>query len=86
MPQYNYVCRKCHHEFIKFELIADRDNPTKEACPSCNKVGAVDKCVTAVQLSYSGFKYMYSRAGEGWKEVQQKIAGGSGKSHTIRTK
>lgn len=86
MPYYDYVCEKCHHEFNKFELIDNRDNPVKEACPSCKKIGAIARGVTAVQLSYSGFKSMYSRAGDGWKEVQQKIKKGSGKGNTIRTK
>ncbi len=67
-------------------LIADRDKPTVGECPSCHKVGAVFRGVTAVQLSYSGFKDMYHRAGNGWKEMQQKIKRGSGRKNTIKTK
>ena len=67
-------------------LIADRDKPTIGECPSCHKVGAVFRGVTAVQLSYSGFKDMYHRAGNGWKEMQQKIKRGSGRKNTIKTK
>ena len=66
--------------------IADRDQPTINECPSCHKVGAVFRGVTAVQLSYSGFKDMYHRAGNGWKEMQQKIKRGSGRKNTIKTK
>jgi len=66
--------------------IADRDKPTINECPSCHKVGAVFRGVTAVQLSYSGFKDMYHRAGNGWKEMQQKIKKGSGRKNSIRTK
>ena len=66
--------------------IADRDKPTIDECPSCHKVGAVFRGVTAVQLSYSGFKDMYHRAGNGWKEMQQKIKKGSGRKNSIRTK
>ena len=66
--------------------MADRDKPTIDACPSCHKVGAVFRGVTAVQLSYSGFKSTLSRAGDGWKEVQQKIKSGSGRGNSIRTK
>ena len=67
-------------------LIADRDKPTIGECPSCHKVGAVFRGVTAVQLSYSGFKDMYNRAGNGWKEMQQKIKRGSSRKNSIRTK
>ena len=86
MPNYDYHCKECHHEFTQMTLIADRDKPTINGCPSCHKVGAVFRGVTAVQLSYSGFKDMYNRAGNGWKEMQQKLNKGSGRNNSIRTK
>ena len=86
MPNYDYRCKECHHEFTQMTLIADRDKPTIGECPSCHKVGAVFRGVTAVQLSYSGFKDMYNRAGNGWKEMQQKIKRGSSRKNSIRTK
>ena len=86
MPNYDYHCKECHHEFTQMTLIADRDKPTINECPSCHKVGAVFRGVTAVQLSYSGFKDMYNRAGNGWKEMQQKLNKGSGRNNSIRTK
>jgi hypothetical protein len=66
--------------------MADRDKPTIDECPSCHKVGAVLRGITAVQLNYSGTKDMYNRAGNGWKEMQQKIKSGSGRRNSIRTK
>lgn len=86
MPNYDYHCKECGHEFSEMVSIDNRDRPTINECPLCHKVGAVFRGITAVQLSYSGFKSMYNRAGNGWKEVQQKIAKASGKGHTIRTK
>lgn len=37
MPNYAYVCEKCNHKFEATLLIKDRENPTKEPCPSCKK-------------------------------------------------
>jgi putative FmdB family regulatory protein len=86
MPNYDYHCKECGHEFTEMVCIDDRDRPTLDECPSCHKVGAVLRGITAVQLSYSGFKDMYHRAGNGWKEMQQKIKSGSGRKNSIRTK
>lgn len=86
MPNYDYHCKECGHEFTRMTTIADRDKPNIDECPLCHKVGAVLRGITAVQLSYSGFKSMYSRGGDGWKEVQQKIKSGSGRGNSIRTK
>jgi len=86
MPNYDYHCKECHHEFTQMVPIDDRDKPTIGECPSCHKTGAVFRGVTAVQLSYSGFKDMYNRAGNGWKEIQQKIKKGSGRKNSIKTK
>lgn len=86
MPNYEYHCKECGDEFTELLLIENRDVPTLNQCPSCHKVGAVFRGVTAVQLSYSGVKDMYNRAGNGWKEMQQKIKRGSGRKNSIRTK
>lgn len=86
MPNYDYHCKECGHQFTEMVPIADRDKPTFDECPSCHKIGAVFRGVTAVQLNYSGFKDMYNRAGNGWKEVQQRIKKGSARKNSIRTK
>lgn len=86
MPNYDYHCKECGHQFTEMVPIADRDKPTIDECPSCHKIGAVFRGVTAVQLNYSGFKDMYNRAGNGWKEVQQRINKGSARKNSIRTK
>ena len=86
MPNYDYHCKECGHEFTQMVPIADRDKPLNEECPSCHKVGGVLRGITAVQLNYSGVKDMYSRAGNGWKEMQQRIKRGSGRKNSIRTK
>ena len=86
MPNYEYSCQKCGHEFLENCLIDDRDKPTTQECPSCHKTGSIKRGVTAVQLSYAGAKDMYARAGNGWKEMQQRIKRGSGRKNSIRTK
>lgn len=86
MPNYDYHCKECAHEFTKLMPMDDRNKPLTEECPSCHKVATVVRGVTAVQLNYSGYKDMYNRAGDGWKEIQQKIKRGSGRKNSIKTK
>lgn len=62
----------------------DKRDEARE-CPKCGK----QKCkrgVSAVKLSYTGFKSMYSRTSSGWNDVLKKIKKGSGKGNSIRTK
>lgn len=83
MPNYDFTCQSCKHEFTANVPIAKRDDPVQ--CPECGK----DKCnraVTAVQVSYSGFKDMYTRSSSGWTDVLKRIKKGSGRGNTIRTK
>ena len=68
MPNYEYSCQKCGHEFLENCLIDDRDKPITQECPSCHKTGSIKRGVTAVQLSYAGAKDMYARAGNGCSE------------------
>jgi putative FmdB family regulatory protein len=37
MPLYDYTCGSCNHKFEEFQKVADRNKPTKKACPSCGK-------------------------------------------------
>ena len=45
MPFYEYECSKCSHEFETFKTIAEYDAPLKEECPSCYKIGYIDRIV-----------------------------------------
>ena len=82
MPNYDFHCPDCGHDFEELVPLDEREKPRK--CPSCGK----KKCtrgVSAVKLSYSGFKDPIKRAGSGWNDVLKKVKKGSGRSNTIRT-
>lgn len=83
MPNYDFNCESCGHEFTENVPIANRDDP--RACPSCGKKN-VKRGVSAVKVSYSGFKENVTRAGSGWNDVLNKVKKGSGRSNTIRTR
>lgn len=52
MPEYEYFCNKedggCGSVFSEVLSIGNRNVPTTEPCPACEKVGTVRKGVTAV--------------------------------------
>lgn len=35
MPNYEYECRKCGHQWEDIQTIAERDTPTTLPCPQC---------------------------------------------------
>jgi len=45
MPNYDYRCTKCEHEFEKQLLIVDRQKPLNEPCPACGKKKSVVKII-----------------------------------------
>jgi len=83
MPNYDFICQSCGHEFEQIVPFEDRDSPLK--CPSCGKK-KVSRGVSAVKMSYSSLKSNVSRAGSGWNDVLKKVKKGSGRSNTIRTR
>ena len=83
MPTYDFTCKDCGHEFEKNVPLDDRDKPVQ--CPECGKKKSI-RAVSAVKLSYSGFKENVTRAGNGWNDVLRKVKKGSGRSNTIRTR
>lgn len=40
MPNYEYQCRLCAHQWDDIQTIANRDKPCTEPCPQCGKQGA----------------------------------------------
>jgi putative FmdB family regulatory protein len=45
MPVYLYECDECKHQFEEFKTIAKYDEPLVDPCPSCYKVGYIDRIV-----------------------------------------
>ncbi|HIG90004.1 MAG TPA: hypothetical protein EYQ45_03370 [Flavobacteriaceae bacterium] len=45
MPVYNYECRECSHTFEEMKTIAKYDEPKEKPCPSCYKIGYIDRIV-----------------------------------------
>ena len=86
MPTYDFICTACKHEFEAILRIAEREEYTQNGkCPKCGKQ-KLKRRVTTTSFSMDGAKDIFHRAGDGWKEVQDKIKAGSGKGNTIRTK
>lgn len=83
MPNYDFKCESCEHEFTENVPIANRDDVLP--CPNCEKK-KVKRSVSAVKVSYSGFKENTTRAGSGWNDVLNKVKKGSGRENSIRTR
>lgn len=81
MPTYEYECRKCSHQFEKFQSIKE---PPVKRCPRCR--GAVRRLLgtgAGVIFKGSGF-YITDYRSSSYKEAAKKDGGGgssdSGKS------
>ena len=50
MPFYEYGCSECSHQFEEFKTIAEYDAPLSEPCPSCYKVGYIDRLISGAEI------------------------------------
>ena len=50
MPFYKYECSECSHEFEEFKTMAEYDAPLSEPCPSCYKVGYIDRLISGAEI------------------------------------
>jgi len=85
MPTYEYFCDNCefHEEFQL--LISKRDSLIDSDCPKC-KEGKLQRQIGSPRMSYDT-QGALKRAGDGFKEVQQKIIeSGLGRGHTVRVR
>lgn len=79
MPVYDYKCYGCDHVFEETKKIADRDDTNGMSCPNCSTAddpssGKIERLVGSPLVAYSIATAGYGRgAGDGWKEVLQKI-------------
>jgi putative FmdB family regulatory protein len=87
MPTYDYICTGCKDTHEANTLIADRDRYAEVTpCPKCKKL-KLKRFVTGVPaINFQGSMDMFKRAGDGWKEVQDRIKKGATKKHNIKTK
>jgi len=83
MPNYDFHCENCQHEYEL--IIPSEDRDKKQKCPACGKK-KVTRGVSAVKINYGGFKENLGRAGNGWNDLLNKVKKGSARSNTIKTK
>jgi len=78
MPNYNYECNKCEAVWEEIHPIAQRDNPTKVACPHCGQDRCVNKswkdCTPGLGADWSLTPNKAS--GGRWNELMSKIKSG----------
>ncbi len=46
MPQYDYRCNKCEHEFLRVLRMDNREEPLSEPCPECEEEGSIHRVYT----------------------------------------
>ena len=62
MPIYEYVCKKCHHRFVKIQTFSD---PKIKKCPECG--GPVEQALHAPAVQFKGSGWYitdYAKKGE----------------------
>lgn len=79
MPMYEYACKDCQATMTLRKSIADRHEPTSNACQECG--GEITMVVCAPKI-VSGVKGPQS-APDGFKDVLRTIKKGSGRENTI---
>ena len=72
MPFYLYGCSECSHEFEEFKTIAEYDAPLSESCPSCYKVGYIDRLIYAAEICEPQ-RVGVRKVPSGYKEVIKNI-------------
>jgi putative FmdB family regulatory protein len=82
MPNYDFHCTACKHDFE--EIVPIARNKELQKCPKCGEVKG-ERQVSAVAVNYTGFKNNIKRAGSGWNDILKSVKKASGKSNTIRT-
>ena len=50
MPFYDFGCSECSHEFEEFKTIAEYDAPLSEPCPSCYKIGYIQRLISGADI------------------------------------
>lgn len=50
MPNYDYACKLCGHQFEEFHHMSDRLEPEALPCPDCGLCGSVFQVMGATKL------------------------------------
>jgi len=50
MPYYEFECEQCSHAFEEFQTIANIDVPLEQPCPSCYKVGYINRLISGAEI------------------------------------
>ena len=50
MPFYEFECEQCSYAFEAFQTIANIDVPLEQPCPSCKKVGYVQRLISGADI------------------------------------
>lgn len=67
MPNYDYICTKCNHEFSEFQYMKDIHVPCEKPCPKCKKKGVQTKIGTPLLHSGRGM----TKPPRAWREKLQ---------------
>ena len=72
MPFYLYGCSECSHEFEEFKTMAKYDAPLSEPCPSCYKVGYIDRLISGAEIC-DPISLGVTKVPKGYNEVVKNI-------------
>jgi len=81
MPIYEYVCRKCGHEFEQIQKFSD---PPVQKCPSCK--GKVEKKVSLSSFQLKGSGWYATDYAKKDKEKKEKIEAAPSKTEDSGSK
>jgi putative FmdB family regulatory protein len=78
MPNYDYRCESCGHEFEEMLRISKREEPTKIPCQMCE--GKVNQSPSVPYFGYDNIKTKYSKKEPGWftdrmKDIKRNVPG-----------
>ena len=72
MPFYLYECSECSHQFEEFKIIDEYDVPLSEPCPSCYKVGYIDRLISGAEIC-DPISLCVRKVPKGYNEVVKNI-------------
>lgn len=82
MPTYGYVCESCEYKFEKVLKMSERDLPTSEKCPKCNKKKVNKDFSTLLPALGSDATMSPDKATGGrWSELMTKMKSGLSKKY-----